>query len=84
MWKAPGRSTKAGVSRELFGERPSCELFWDHDGEFANGNRLPRKLFGMDAHLQECNHANDDRSSHEPLYAVRPDRYPAHTYLNPE
>ena len=83
MWNASGRSTKAGVSRELFMERPSCELFWNHDGEFVNGNRLPRELFAMDAHLQECNHGNSDRWSLEPLYAVKPDRYPAHTVPQP-
>ena len=32
-------------------------------------------LFEMDAHLQKCNHANGDRWSLEPLYAVRLDRY---------
>ena len=40
-------------------------------------------LFEMDAHLQECNHANGDRWSLEPLYAVRPDRYTAHTVPQP-
>ena len=61
MWKASGRSTKAGVSRELFMERPSCELFWNHDGEFVNEDRLPREPFGLNALLQERNHANGDR-----------------------
>ena len=40
---------------------------------------ISRELFEMDTHLQECNHANSDRWSLEPLYAVRQDRYPAHT-----
>ena len=83
MRKESGRSTKAGVSRELFMERPSCELFWDHDGEFVNENRWSRDLFEMDAHLKECNHVNSDRWSLEPLYAVRPDRYSAHTVPQP-
>ena len=37
----------------------------------------------MDPHLQECNHAYGDCWSHEPLYAVRPNRYPAHTIPQP-
>ena len=56
MWKAPGRSAEAGVSRELFGK---------------------------DAHLQECNRSDSDCWHHEPLYAVRLDRYPAHTVPQP-
>ena len=83
MWKAPGRSTKAGVSRELFMERPSCELFWNHDGEFVNKDRLPCELFEMDAHLQECNHENSDRWSLEPSYAARHRQYLAHTVPQP-
>ena len=83
MRKESGRSTKAGVSRELFMERPSCELFWDHDGEFVNENRWSRELFEMDAHLQECNHASSDRWRSEPLYAVRHRRYLADTVPQP-
>ena len=56
MRKESGRSTKAGVSRELFMERPSCELFWDHDGEFVNKDRLPSGPLGLDALLRESNH----------------------------
>ena len=37
----------------------------------------------MDALLQECNHASSDHWRPEPLYAVRPDRYPAHTVPQP-
>ena len=83
MWKASGRSTKAGVSRELFMERPSCKLFWNHDGEFVNKDRLPSGPLGLDALLRESNHTNGNHGSLEPLYAVRPDRYPAHTVPQP-
>ena len=44
---------------------------------------LPCEPFGLNALLQERNHANGDRWSLEPLYAVRPDRYPAHTVPQP-
>ena len=51
-------------------------------GRFTEAG-INRELFVMDAHLQECNHADSDRWSHEPLYAVRPDRNPAHTVPQP-
>ena len=51
-------------------------------GRFTEAG-ISRELFVMDAHLKECNHGNSDRWSLEPLYAVRPDRYPAHTVPQP-
>ena len=41
------------------------------------------ELFEMDAHLQECNHASNDRWRPEPLYAARPRRYLSHTVPQP-
>ena len=55
---------------------------WKSPGRFAEVG-VSRELFDMDAHLQECKHSDGDRWHHEPLYAVRPDRYPAHTVPQP-
>ena len=51
---------------------------WNASERFTEA-AVSRKLFDMDAHLQECNHSDGNRRGHEPLYVVRPDRYPAHT-----
>ena len=55
---------------------------WQASGRFTEAG-ISRELFEEDVLWKECNLSDGNRWIHEPLYAVRAERYPAHTVLQP-